>query len=341
MSRVSSLDSGYQTGDLSLFPENIDDRTNLYQASNNASTALKFGLPFNGKKIIVDNASAFPSQGLLRIGPIEGEGNSELIYYGSRTDTTFNELYRGFAGSVQTSWSSGAYVTNSIMAEHHNAIKDAVLNIQRYLGTKYNPDVNSLHGIIRQLENRYLAPKALFRAFPKIGLPPLKVRFQNLSGGNTIRFLWDFGDGVTSIERNPSHIYQAEGFYTVKLSIYTSAGGQGISQKNNYIKVSEEEMVPFFYIVQTNAPSPAYSIETATLLGKDPAVFSFVDQTDGNILRRIWVFGDGETEENDDPDKHTTTHTYNSPGEYSSSLLIVYTDQTVKRASQEDSLIIL
>ena len=34
-------------------------------------------------------------------------------------------------------------------------------------------------------------------------------------------FLWDFGDGNTSNEKNPVHIYAAAGTYAVKLSVST------------------------------------------------------------------------------------------------------------------------
>lgn len=338
--RVASTDFAYTSGDLSLFPQALDDRVSLYETRNNAEAVLKFGLPFGGKKIIVEDASAFPPKGLLRLGPKSGEGNSELVYYGGRTNTIFTDLIRGFAASRQTTWNAGTFVTNAVMAEHHNAIKDAIIKIERYLGIKTNPDSSSLNGIITQLENAYLAPKPQFRAFPRAGAPGLKVRFQNLSGGHTIRYLWDFGDGTHSIERNPTHTYATEGYYSIKLIIYTSAGGQGIAVKNNYIKVSEEERAAFFYIVLDNPSSPAYSTTTALLLGQDAAVFDFVDQTDGDIAQRIWVFGDGNTYESDDPNEHTVQHTYENPGEYHPVLVLVYADQSLRRATHE-ALIVL
>lgn len=340
--RISSLDDGYTSGDLSLFPDAVDDRTSLYEATNNSSTILKFALSYSGKYIIVEDASNFPSTGILRIGPASGEGNAELIYYGSRTNTVFTDLIRGFAKSVQTSWSSGAYVTNSVAAEHHNAVKDAVLKTEWYIGLESLPDSESLNGIIKSLEERYLAPKAEFKAYPQKGPPSLTVRFQSLcSDSHTVRYLWDFGDGTNSIEKNPNHTYTAEGLYSVKLVVYTSAGGQGLRVKDNYIKISESENVGFFYVVQTNPNQPAYSITTATSLGGEPAVFSYVDQTDGDIVRRIWIFGDGNSTEVDDPNTHTIIHSYNDPGEYSPSLINVYGDQTIKRVFLNNDLTIL
>lgn len=47
------------------------------------------------------------------------------------------------------------------------------------------------------------------------------VSFQNNSV-NAVRFLWDFGDGTTSEEENPAHIYQNTGSYTVTLYTWST-----------------------------------------------------------------------------------------------------------------------
>lgn len=45
-----------------------------------------------------------------------------------------------------------------------------------------------------------------------------RAQFTNLSTDNARSFVWDFGDGTTSTERNPMHIYAEAGSYTVKLT---------------------------------------------------------------------------------------------------------------------------
>lgn len=338
--RISSLDPGYETGDLSVYPEAIDDKTTLYEVANNAETRLKAALPYNGKYLIVDDTSAFPSQGLIRVGAGPGDPRAaELIYYGEKTGSIFKSLVRGFAGSRQNQWDSGAWVTNAVTAEPHNAVKDAILNLQQHVGLLENPDEASLHGRLKALETRFLSPKALFRAYPRKGPPSLTVRFQNYSEGPAIRYLWDFGDGTQSIEKNPSHTYVAEGLYTVKLNIITSLGAQGVTTKTDYIFVSESERIPFFYVVQEDANQPPYSQQTADEQSADPAVWKFVDQTDGNIKQRYWVFGDGEAEAVTDPFLHVTTHVYAEPGEYSPSLLIVYDNEKLQRVFLTDESI--
>ena len=51
-----------------------------------------------------------------------------------------------------------------------------------------------------------------------IGQAPLNVQFTN-SSTNAISYAWDFGDGSTSIEKDPAHSYAKGGVYTVKLTV--------------------------------------------------------------------------------------------------------------------------
>ncbi len=46
--RVSTLDRGYRTGDLSLFPLAIDTKDSLYQVRNGAETFLTQSVTYNG-----------------------------------------------------------------------------------------------------------------------------------------------------------------------------------------------------------------------------------------------------------------------------------------------------
>jgi PKD repeat protein len=333
--RISTLDAGYQPGDLSVYPDAIDNRETLYEARNNAETKLKQTLTYNGRNAIVLDASGFPNQGLLRIGPPPGTaGNYELIYYGTKTASTFGSLVRGFAGSIQTQWPTNSWVTNSVMAEHHNAIKDAILKIEDDLGVETFPRAESLNGILKELETRFLAPKPIFRAFPLRGVPSLRVRFQNYSGGDPIRYLWDFGDGSTSTEVSPIHTYIREGIYTVKLNVITSLGGQGIATKSNYITVSNDEGITFFY---SNSLA-GVSAQTAALNSTTPTTFTLVDQTEGPIVERIWNFDDGTKVTIDDGDIHSVDHVYDKPGEYVPTLLTIFDNQRLKRIDLADTI---
>src|SRR3990172_6406529 len=71
--RLSSLNSGYTTGDLSIYPEAVDSIDTLYEVKNNAITPLKQSLTFLSKTIVVESTDGFPSKGILRIGSLGRE----------------------------------------------------------------------------------------------------------------------------------------------------------------------------------------------------------------------------------------------------------------------------
>ncbi len=53
---------------------------------------------------------------------------------------------------------------------------------------------------------------------------------------------WDFGDGTTSNEQNPSHVYSGTGTYTVTLSVN---GGAATISKTGYITVLADPSIPY------------------------------------------------------------------------------------------------
>jgi len=317
--RISTLDPAYTVGQLSIYPVAQDNENTLYQVSNNASTVLTQGLNYNQSYIVVADTSAFPPMGLLAIG-------TEIIYYDQKVTNQFQNLKRGFAGSRQDQWPKGTSVGNAVMAEPHNATKDALLNVEANLGTAVNPTVLSLNGILKGLETRFLAPRPLFRGLPVIGPSPFTVQFQNFSQGDVIRYFWDFGDGGTSLEKAPSHTYLTEGTFTVSLNIITSSLAQGIVTKSNYITVDNNHRPAFFYVVPQ--------------VGTTSTVFSFVDQTDGDITSRYWVWGDGTNTSITDPNNHTATHTYSVVGTYNPSLLVIFADDTKEVVRIEEPIIV-
>ncbi len=76
-----------------------------------------------------------------------------------------------------------------------------------------------------------------FTATPLYGNTPLLVQFTDAtSGGTPTSWLWEFGDGNTSNLQNPSHTYNANGLYTVKLTV-TENGNTSDAEKIDYINV--------------------------------------------------------------------------------------------------------
>ena len=64
----------------------------------------------------------------------------------------------------------------------------------------------------------------------------LGVKFDNYTR-NASRYEWDFGDGTTSTEKNPEHVYQQAGNYLVKLKAFNGIGERETSQ---YVYINED-----------------------------------------------------------------------------------------------------
>ena len=72
----------------------------------------------------------------------------------------------------------------------------------------------------------YDAAQADFDAAPNSGKSPLTVTFTNTSSGDYSDILWDFGDGITSMQTSDTHThtYTMPGVYTVTLTVSGSGG---------------------------------------------------------------------------------------------------------------------
>ncbi len=86
----------------------------------------------------------------------------------------------------------------------------------------------------------YMKPNLIdFSADCTIGYVPLNVQFSGITNMNVNSWFWDFGDGITSVEQNPNHIYDNEGIYTVSLTA-TNEYGSYTKTKTDYITVNSD-----------------------------------------------------------------------------------------------------
>jgi PKD repeat protein len=89
-------------------------------------------------------------------------------------------------------------------------------------------------------------PVATFRATPTSGTAPLSVTFTDQSTGTITSRRWNFGDGHTSMARNPTHIYTTPATYTVRLSV-TGPGGTRTSSRTDYIRITPPNTTTEFF----------------------------------------------------------------------------------------------
>lgn len=117
----------------------------------------------------------------------------------------------------------------------------------------------------------------------------LQADFTNTTAGmNT--YSWDFGDGNTSTQASPSHVYATPGNYTVCLTA-DDGNCQGTSCQT--------------VTVGCAAPTPSFTSSATGLM------VGFSNTTVGTVTSQFWIFGDGNTDTTAQP-----MHTYASPGTY-------------------------
>jgi PKD repeat protein len=139
-------------------------------------------------------------------------------------------------------------------------------------------------------------PVAQFSAAYAYPVVPTQVIFKDYSQGSTpMSYLWTFGDGQSSTDQNPTHIYTKQGLYTVSLTV-TNAYGTNTAVKNNYIAIGV---------------SPAADFVATPTSGTAPQNVQFTDLSSGGVTSWLWNFGDGQTSTDQNP-----VHTYYAGGTY-------------------------
>lgn len=120
----------------------------------------------------------------------------------------------------------------------------------------------------------------------------LNATFSDASSGNFIdSWLWDFGDGNTSTQQSPTHVYAGGGSYTVCLTVTDTCNSDSICKT-----------------VIVNCPLPSANF-TSTV---NMLTVSFSNTTSGNFIAGyIWDFGDGNFSTSANP-----THTYTTGGSF-------------------------
>jgi PKD repeat protein len=84
-------------------------------------------------------------------------------------------------------------------------------------------------------------PTVSITATPTNGSAPLNVAFTTTAAdpeGQALTYLWEFGDGLVSSAKNPSHLYQTVGVFTARCMV-TDAGG-AMASTQVVITVSSE-----------------------------------------------------------------------------------------------------
>lgn len=146
---------------------------------------------------------------------------------------------------------------------------------------------------------------ANFSADPLKGRLPLAVRFSNRSQ-NADLFRWEFGDGATGIDREPLHVYEKAGRYTVTLHASGNSGADRLTRKK-YIRVMGPD-------------DPLADFRAHPRKGPAPLAVAFENLSTGLTTSYLWDFGDPIAGKEKFSGDKNPSHTYRLPGRYTVTL---------------------
>jgi PKD repeat protein len=142
-------------------------------------------------------------------------------------------------------------------------------------------------------------PFASFKAIPAKGRAPLEVRFHNTSQ-NAQRYEWSFGDGASSSEENPVHVFDKPGTYAVRLRAFS---GTMVDEAAAPVRVLHPD-------------GPVADFVAVPTQGEAPLKVQFETRSLGNITDYEWDVGDFYSGDEAKKTDKNPTHEYRIPGVY-------------------------
>lgn len=135
------------------------------------------------------------------------------------------------------------------------------------------------------------------------------------AGGSIDSYLWNFGDGTTSTEANPTHVYASSGTYGVTLTVTDNAGASSSTTLSKQVQFVDKAPVASF---TASCDNRACSFDA-----------SASTDAEGPLTEYTWTFGDGATASGS-----AVSHTYAGDGDFTATLSVKDSAGQVAQSSQ-------
>ncbi len=141
-------------------------------------------------------------------------------------------------------------------------------------------------------------PDVSISASPFTGCQPLTIDFTSntsIDTGSVTSWLWDFDDGTTSTQDNPTHTYWELFIHTVHLTVTSNKGCTDSATRD-------------IFVLQN--PVCDFTASLISLNDSSPIV-NFINLSSGGNIDLLWDFGDGSSST-----EYSLVHTYDTCGSY-------------------------
>ena len=156
-----------------------------------------------------------------------------------------------------------------------------------------------------------------FTVSPLAGEVTLIIQCTDNSKGKVTRYLWEFGDGFVSEQKDPIHKYTSPGSYMITQTVYGRTGTSSADQMILVRPVLEENTMKSGVFQTEDSDKPVADFVLSARSGKKPLTVSCYDNSKGLIESWNWDFGDGGSSDEVDP-----VYTYKTPGIYTVTLTV-------------------
>ena len=246
-------------------------------------------------------------------GPAEAPSADFSYTPASPTRADFVHFYDKSTGDVTSwSWNFGDGVTSTDSNPSHKYSGTGTFTVTLTVSGPAGDDTKT-----KQITVSNAEPVASFSYSPPNPVAGQTVAFDASASydpdGSISSYSWNFGDGNTSTEQNPSHLYTSNGTYTVLLSVTDNDGTSSSAQK----------------IVTVNAqggntpPVPSFDYSPSSPAPGDEITFDASASTDADgiieLYRWDWNSDGNYDDEYTSPD---AVHTWYESGEYNVTLQV-------------------
>ncbi|HUK38389.1 MAG TPA: DUF2341 domain-containing protein [Methanomicrobiales archaeon] len=229
---------------------------NFTDQSTNTPTAWAWDFGDSGTSTLQNPAHVYTAAGTYTVSltATNGDGSNKLVKQNYITVTPKTPPVAAFTANVTTgpaplavaftdqstntptawAWDFGDSGTSTLQNPAHVYTAAGTYTVKL---TVTNADGSSTASKATYVTVLSSLPVAGFSGTPTSGKQPLTVTFTDQSTNTPTAWAWDFGDGATSQQQNPVHVYTTPGVYTVALGV-SNAGGSDRMVKQNYITVS-------------------------------------------------------------------------------------------------------
>ena len=219
-----------------------------------------------------------------RIGPVQGTVPLNVMFTDSSDGKPIEwhwDFGDGYTGdgprTMHTYMAPGTYTVTLLVLDAQGISDTATFN--QIITVSANPFMPVMPMNVPSFS-------ADFTGGPQSGPAPLAVSFADLSKGGPKTWVWDFGDGTTSIDQNPVHIYSSPGTYTVTLKIAKDSSS-GMKERKNYISVTKGIGITEQQVVSSASVTP--------ISEKTPVLNTPVNETIENTFMMDHITGETES----------------------------------------------